>query len=463
MRLSLHPRQSLAFQSPATEILYGGAAGGGKSHLMRTIAIAASIAVPGLQTCLVRRKYSDLQANHFEGRQGFPFMLAEWVAAGICKFNATDLSIRFNNGSLISTRHYQHEKDYTGFQGPEFDFLIPDELTHFTQPMYQYMRSRLRSAGLVVPPTCSWTFPRVLAGSNPGGVGHNWVKAAFIDPAKPGAIWTAPDDDGGMRRQFIKALYTDNPSINPEEYRKKLLGLGNPVLVKAMLEGSWDIVAGGMLDDVWGPKVVRDPCDIPGGWRIDRSFDWGSAKPFSVIWWAEADGTATKTGWCPKKGTLVAIAEWYGWNGKPDQGLYMTAAEIGRGILKMEGDMPWKGRVQSGPADSAIFGTENGNCIADDFARVGVRWEAAEKGPGSRVNGWQLLRQRLKATAVHPMEEPGLYVFDTCRQIIRTLPTLPRDDRNAEDVDSDSEDHAADAVRYRLGTKRFGVGAVKGF
>lgn len=430
---------------------------------MRTMAIAASIAVPGLQTCLVRRKYSDLQANHFEGRQGFPFMLAEWVAAGICKFNATDLSIRFSNGSLIATRHYQHEKDYTGFQGPEFDFLIVDELTHFSQPMYQYMRSRLRSAGLVVPPTCGWTFPRVLAGSNPGGVGHNWVKASFIDPAKPGEIWTAPDDDGGMHRQFIKALYTDNPSINPEEYRKKLMGLGNPALVKAMLEGSWDIVAGGMLDDVWSPSVVRKPCEIPSGWRIDRSFDWGSSKPFSVIWWAECDGTSAKTGWCPRKGSVVAIGEWYGWNGKPNEGLRMTAAEIARGVIKREEEMGIKGRVQAGPADSAIFDTENGNCIADDMARCQVRWERCQKGPGSRVNGWQVLRQHLKATAVTPMEEPGLFVFDTCRHIIRTLPTLPRDDRNAEDVDSDSEDHAADAVRYRLGTKKFGVGTVAGF
>lgn len=458
----------MAFRSGATEMLVGGAAGGGKSHYERVVAITSSLLIPGLQTCLVRRKYPELKANHFEGRSSFPALLAELIAAGECTYNASDLSIRFNNGSLIFTRHYQHEKDSVNFHGPEFDQLIVDELTHFTEPMYTWMRSRLRSAGLVIPdnlpPCCrDWTFPRVIAGSNPGGVGHNWVKSKFIDSAEPGVIHQAPDDDGGMRRQYIRALYTDNPSHNPEEYKKKLMGLGNPALVKAMLEGSWDIVAGGMLDDVWGPKVVRDPCEIPAGWRIDRSFDWGSAKPFSVIWWAEADGTAAKNGWCPKKGTLIAIAEWYGWNGKPDQGLYMTAAEIGRGILKMEADMPWKGRVQPGPADSAIFDTENGNCIADDFARVGVRWEKCQKGPGSRINGWQLLRQHLKATSFHPMEEPGLFVFNTCRQIIRTLPTLPRDDKNAEDVDTSSEDHAADAVRYRLGTKKFGVGTVKGF
>lgn len=462
MRLELHKKQQTVFNSTANEILFGGSAGSGKSWLMRSLAIAMCVSVPGLQVYLFRRSFPELKKNHFEGPSSFLVMLGEWIAAGIVKYNSTEMTLAFNNGSKIFACHCQHEKDVYGYQGAEFHVLLMDELTHFTDPIYRYLRGRCRVSGLDIPSDCPWTFPRIIAGSNPGGVGHTWVKATFIDPVKPLAIVKQEPKEGGMMRQFIPAKLADNPSLNAAEYTNALMGLGNEALVKAMLDGDWNIVAGSMFADVWGERIVRPHQEIPAGWRIDRSFDWGSSHPFSVIWWAEADGTSAKNGWCPKKGSVIAIAELYGWNGKPNEGQRLTAAEIAREILKAETQMGLK-NVQPGPADSAIYSNENGNCIADDMSRVGVRWTPCEKGPGSRVNGWALMRQRMKAACQVPQEEAGFFVFDTCRHIIRTLPTLPRDERKTDDVDSDSEDHCADAARYRCATKRFTVTTVNGF
>ena len=465
MRLTLHPQQSKAFTSPATEILYGGAAGGGKSHLMRCLAISLCLAVPGLQVYLFRREFPELKKNHFEGPGGFPAMLAEWMAAGIVKFNLTEMTLTFSNGSKIHACHCQHEKDVYAYQGPEIHVLLMDELTHFTDFQYRYLRGRCRIGALKIPDGCRWKFPLILAGSNPGGVGHTWVKAAFVDSAKPMEVHRVADDEGGMLRQFIPAKLADNPTVNGQEYRRALMGLGRPDLIKAMLDGSWDIVAGGMFDDVWTGVVVKTipAAKIPTGWKISRIFDWGSSKPFAMGWLAKADGTAAPGGWCPKAGSFIQIAEWYGWNGKPDEGLRMTAAEIARGILQRETEMGIANRVSSGTADSAIWTNENGNCIADDFARVGVRWEPANKAPGSRVNGWELMRKLMRAAQQIPQEEAGLFIMDNCLQTIRTLPVLPRDKTKTDDVDSHSEDHIGDMLRYGVSTKVFGVGTVKGF
>ena len=460
LTLELHPKQSLVFGSPATEILYGGAAGGGKSHLIRSALIAWCVGIPGLQCYLFRRTYPELVSSHLEGAGSFPEILAPWIEAGIAKINISSLDIQFPAlRSAIHLRHCQYETDLPKYQSAEIHVLALDEATHFTEAMYRFLRGRVRLGGLKVPEQYRGRFPRILAASNPGGVGHNWVKATWIDPRPPMQTWRAEPKDGGMLRQFIPARLEDNPTLtqNDPEYAAKLEGLGSPELVKAMLSGEWDIVAGGALDDVWQPaRQILSPFPIPKGWRIDRSFDWGSSRPFSVGWWAESNGEAvelpdgTKRAW--PKGSLFQIAELYGWNGEPNKGSRKLAVEVARDILAAERAMGLAGRVQKGPADSAIFDVENGTSIADDMGRVGVAWVAAEKGPGSRKIGLERVRRMLKAAHSHPVEEPALYFFDTCRHSIRTLPTLARDTKKPDDVDTDAEDHAYDMVRYRCMT-----------
>lgn len=131
----------------------------------------------------------------------------------------------------------------------------------------------------------------------------------------------------------------------------------------------------------------------------------------------------------------------------------MLAVEIARKILEIERSLPYT--VHPGPADTSIFDAENGVCIADDMARVGVSWARADKSPGSRVTGLERIRRYLKASLKYPMEEPGLFVFDSCRHFIRTIPSLPRDEKRSDDVDTNAEDHIYDATRYRVMSQRF--------
>jgi hypothetical protein len=461
LELSLHPKQGMALTTTATEVLYGGAAGGGKSHLMRVAAIAWCAAVPGLQVYLFRREFPELFKNHLDGSGGFTALLSDWLRNGFVRISRADHEIGFANGSKIHLCHARAERDVYAYQGAEMHVLMIDELTQWTRPMYAFLRGRLRLGGLEVPGEWRDRFPRVLCSANPGGVGHNWVKADFIDVASPRVITAMAAAEGGMRRQYLPARLEDNPTLvdNDPGYELRLEGLGNPALVKAMRRGDWDLVAGGMVDDLWRPdRHVLPPLAVPKTWRIDRAFDWGSSRPFSVGWWAESDGSdltlpdGRTVATLP--GDLVRIGEWYGWNGRPNEGCRLLASDIARGILAREAEMGLSGRVRPGPADTSIFDVENGNAIADDMARAGVRWERADKSPGSRRQGWLRLRAMLAGAVTR--EAPGLFVVETCRQFIRTIPVLPRADKDPDDVNTASEDHVADETRYRIMASRRG-------
>ena len=418
-------------------------------------AIAWSAAIPGLQTYIFRRTFDDLYKNHMEGPTSFPELLSEWVNSKAVSINDSKHTIKFWNKSKIFLCHCQHEKNVLGYKGAEIHVLMIDELTQFTSFMYRFLRGRCRLGNLQLPPQYKGLFPRTLNGSNPGDIGHNWVKQDFVDFAPEGEIKQAEKKEGGMRRQFIRALLEDNPTQteNDPDYEDRLEGLGDPSLVRAMRLGDWDIVAGGMFDDLWRrDKHVIDPFVIPDSWTVDRSFDWGSSKPYSVGWWAESDGTTAPNGRTYPRGTLFRINEMYGWNGRANEGCKALAVDIADEIKAREAEMKLK--VKAGPADSSIFDAENGVCIADDMAKKGVAWTAADKSPGSRKIGWERVRKYLKASLQHPMEEPGLFVFNNCLQFIRTVPTLPRDKNKSDDVDTDAEDHVGDEVRYRLMTPR---------
>lgn len=459
--LSLHAKQTIAYESVATEILYGGAAGGGKSHLFRVASIMWCSSVPGLQVYLFRRLFDDLYKNHMEGPTSFPALLADWIDAGHVKINYSKNFIEFWNGSKIHLCHLQHEKDVIKYQGAEIHVLLMDELTHFSATMYRYLRGRLRLGGLSVPPEMKGLFPRILCGSNPGGPGHNWVKASFVDNAPPLAIKQMDKKEGGLKRQYIPARLDDNPTLmeNDPDYADRLEGLGNAALIKAMLTGDWNIVAGGAFDDVWSARAVVPSFHIPHSWRVDRSFDWGSSHPFSVAWWAEADGTEARLPngdvFCPPRGSLVMFGEWYGAKG-PNEGLKMSPRDVALGIKQREEQMIQTGQIRvrpkAGPADNQISAVSQPGTptIADEMASAGIKWEKSDKAPGTRKIGLELLRSRLKETAKEHPERPAIYFMEHCRSIISHLPVLPRDPKNPDDVDTSAEDHDYDAVRYRV-------------
>jgi len=462
--LRLQPKQAIAFQTEATEVLYGGAKYGGKSHLMRAAMIYWCCKIPGLQCYLFRRIGPDLWRNHMTGPGSFFSLLLPLMQDGYASFSGRG-SWLFWNGSRIHLCHCQHDTDMNNYQGAEMHVLGIDQLEQWPKAVYVFLRAQVRLGGLQLPPQFVGKFPRVLNSANPGGIGHNWIKSEFVDIAPEFAITQMPADKGGMKRQYIPARLEDNKvgtDLDPG-YEDRLKGLGSPALVKALRWGLWDIVAGGAVDDVWEPTIHIIPAfTIPKTWRVNRSLDWGSSKPYSVGWWARADGSTVILPDGRRKtffpGTKIRLAEDYGWNGNPDEGCKRLPVEVARRILAIEETLPFKGQIRPGPADSSIFDSDSP--IADDMARVGVRWTVADKRPGSRVAGLEKMRGMFLACVQidpatrlplrnanglmipkSPMEEPGLFVFDTCRHFIRTIPVLPRDDKKIDDVDTAAEDH----------------------
>lgn len=361
------------------------------------------------------------------------------------------------------------------YQGQEFGWIGFDELTNWaTLDCY-----------LTVFPCCRSDNPRVRcrvrSACNPGGPGHNAVKERFRLPVPPGQmvgprIKTKFEHEGKtfeLERCAIHSTLAENLVLMraQPDYVAKIAALarrrGGQHLIAAWIHGSWDIIAGGMFDDLWMDgrhhRVPDVPMDkIPRGWRIDRSFDHGRSAPFSVGWWAESNGVEwkpwgeDKPGIGRVKGDIVRIGEWYGWTGEANEGCRMLAGDIAKGIVEREQLWGIHGRVRPGAADSSIFDDyEPGKSVAGDMAKHGVRWERADK---SRKQGWEQFRKYLDGAI--PKEEgerthAGMYVCERCYDgFIRTVPALQRDEKDPDDANTDMEDHCADEVRYRVRTKR---------
>lgn len=452
----LYPAQQRALITPAQEVLYGGAAGGGKSYLARVASIVYSLEVPGLITYLFRRTFKEVLANHVYTPGGYLEMLKGLIDAGDVVFSKTDYSFTFYNGSRIQLAHSQYESDIFTHQGAQIGFLIVDESTHFTPAMIRFIRSRVRLGSLIVPAKWKGLFPRILYTANPGGVGHHYFKSNFVDIGA-GHVFRAPEDEGGMSREYVPARVTDNKVLllSDPDYPARLKGMGDTAIVEAMLNGDWEIVSSGGVADLWRSKYhVVKPFQIPKSWKIDRGYDYGSSNPAAYCIFAESDGTEFqdsdgRTCWVPA-GSIFVIGEIYFAN-KRHEGLKLTALEQGKQIRAYEDELGLHARIKPGPADNAIFSAEPGHItVADDMGIHGIRFLRGNKRPGSRIEGLQLFRTRLKAATERPMERPGFFVFNTCRHVIRTVPNLQNSEKDPEDIDTQGEDHFWDVIRYRV-------------
>lgn len=455
----LYPKQSLALESEATEILYGGAAGGGKSHLMRVAAIRWSLEIPGLQTFLFRRLYADLKQNHMEGPTSFPELLAPLIARKLVSIIQGE--IQFWNGAKIFLKHCQNENSLNKYQGAEIHLLLFDELTHFTEAMYRFLRGRMRVTGIDMPEQYRHLFPRVLSGANPGGVGHHWVKKTFVD-AGAFKVWRAQASggQGGLLRQFIPARLEDNPALTMTDptYVERLEGLGDPMLVRAMKEGDWDVVAGSMFGDSWRRfdlygkpwHVIAGWDAIPATWEIWRGADDGYASPAACYWFTQDPDTKT----------IYVIDELYRTGMLPEQ----FAEEVikrDRAIpLRLpDGSIVLNNRILSGLLDSNAFSNTGQADISRAAAmnKLGANWRAVDKGSRSRVERVQHLHRLLAPNPKDPQGRPGIQFWQNCVNAIRTIPVLPRDKKDPEDVDTNAEDHPFDGVTYGLKYKRTAV------
>lgn len=451
--------QWLLLTCPADQILFGGARCGGKSYgLLLDWLTHQSNKDWGkyARGILFRRTMPEFEDIVEKSKEIFPLFKA--------KYNETKRTWVFKNGSKLKLRYLDKDKDADNYHGHEYSWMGFDELGSWASPKpIDKISACLRSAHIPA------RFLRWVASCNPGGKGHNWIKRRFVIPAEPFTIHKATIEFNGLSmeisRCFLPSLFADNKILaekDPTYLIRITAGLPD-YLAQAWGNGNWDITAGGMFDDAkcWDHSThVIQPFDIPLNWNVNRSFDWGSSKPFSVGWWAESNGEEVKRAdgsyfWAPS-GTMIRIAEWYGCvKDSDDEGLLMTPRNIAKGIKHREqtDNLLKKLEVNPGPADSSIYSKMKGkdeNSIAQDMEAEDVFWVKCKKGPDSRVNGWVLFREMLINSRENPMEKPGMFIFDTCRDFIRTIPPLPRDEKNMDDVDTTAEDHIADETRYQI-------------
>ncbi len=473
--------QVLAMACQCNHILYEGTRGPGKTdtQLMRFRRNVGKGYGQFWRGVIFDREYKNLDDLVSKSLRWFP----QFGDGAKFLSSKSDYRWVWPTGEQLLFRQIKRASDYWSYHGQEFPFIGWNELNKYpTSEHYDNMMSCNRSSFIPIEHRLpnGDLLPEipleVFATTNPYGPGHNWVKRRFINVAKPGQVVRTTVDVFNPRTQKREPItktqvrlfgsYKENKYLSPE-YILELEKIKEKNKRRAWLWGDWDIVAGGALDDVWDADLhVLPRFKVPRTWRLDRSFDWGSAHPFSVGWWAEANGEEAELPggrtFCPPPGTLIRIYEWYGAEDiGTNKGLLMSAADIARGIKQRDELLragEWiNGTIYEGPADNQIHNVneKDTDSIATMMENEGVEWTQSDKRAGSRKNGLQLIRDRLEACKTG--EGAGLYVMDNCLATLALLPVVPRDEDDMEDVDTESEDHLYDDVRYRClsGNNRF--------
>lgn len=475
--------QTWAVSCPCNEILYDGSRGPGKTdaQLMRFRSMVGVGYGQFLRGVIFDREYKNLDDMIAKSEKHF-FAFQDGAKF---KRSKGDYSWVWPTGEVLYFRQIKRESDYMKFHGQEFPWIGWNELTKYpNRKIYDLMKSCNRSGFLPLKHT-----PRdkhtgeyltenklplpelplqIFATTNPWGPGHSWVKAEFVDECDPGEVVrtttnifnprTKQREDITRSRVRLFGTYKENIYLSPE-YIAGLERETDPERRKAWLLGDWNIRAGGMFNDLFKESVhVISNFKVPANWKIDRSFDWGSSKPFSVGWWCVANGEAVTLNcgriFTPRRGSLIRFAEWYGTSGGVNEGLRMSSPDIAGGIMEREMAMLKAGiikRIPSpGVADPAIFSVSESDVgsIGKRMANEGVEWKHRVFGQGSRKRGWQLMRDAMQASLKN--EGPGIYFTKACKHAIALIPDTPRDEEDPDDVDTETEDHLQDEIRYRL-------------
>ena len=413
---------------PVFEVFFGGARGGGKTQgtLGEWLAHAQKYGerANGL---MVRRTLTELQDTIRESKQIYGKLGAT--------YNETGKTWTMSNGGKLTFAFLEDDEDAERYQGWNLTRLYVEEIGNFPRPEpIMKLMATLRAKGVRVG---------MRATGNPGGPGHQWVKARYIDPA-PLGFKVVTDEGSGLERVFIPSKVSDNRALMEADpgYVQRLRASGSKELVRAWLEGDWSVIQGAYFPEFEMGRHVCAPVELPAHWVRFRSIDWGSAAPFSVGWWAVSDGTLPEFA----KGCIVRYREWYGMApGRPNVGVKLTAEEVGDGIVMREAGGE---KIDMSVIDPAAFANHGGPTIAERLAGRGVFTQRADNtrvGVRGAMTGWDLVRARLKGDGDG---RPMMVLFSTCVDSIRTLPALQHDPMRPEDVDTDGEDHAADDIRY---------------
>lgn len=409
---------------------------------------------------IFRKTYRQLTDVVAKSRRWYPR-----IFPGI-RFNQSELTWIWPTGERLMLSYMDTIQDYESIHGFEIPWQAFEELTNWgDDSCYESAKTCCRSSCPLI--INGRNLPkRIRATTNPYGKGHSWVKRYFISAAEDLVI---VKNNAGQERVWINSKLSENKKLleADPQYVNTLSSIKDPNKRKAWFEGSWDIVSGGIIGDLWDSKThVLEPFEIPKKWRVDRAFDWGTTSPFTIGWFAESDGSEVeiapgKVRYFPK-GSIILIHEWYGWTGEENTGLNIPAAEVAKKIMQIEKEYSLlKNRsVLPGPADNSIFNnTDAETTIASRMQRLmfgktpqqGVTWKRSNKSPGSRISGLTIFRDMVAESLKSNPEEACFYVFNTCREgFLRTVPSMQRDDKNPDDAYSGGEDHSWDMVRYRV-------------
>lgn len=430
-------KQKLFLAAHTKHVGFGGARGGGKSWAVRDKAKRLCLRFNGIKLLIVRRTYAELINNHINP-------LREELN-GIARYNKTEKIFVFSNGSTIKFGYCNNDKDLDQYQGAEYDVIFLDEATQLQEMWIKKITACVRGVN---------DFPkRIYYTCNPGGASHGYFKRLFIDKHYE-------DGENPEDYTFIQSLVTDNKALMEAQpdYIKQLEALP-PKLREAWLYGRWDIFEGQFFEDFrTTPDVqkchdagitpedavkqhrwthVIEPFDLNKGscrgWNIMRSYDFGYNKPFSLGYWA-----------VDYDGVLYRILEMYGCTQTPNEGVKWSPDEQFRRMVELENTHPWlKGRkIIDSVADPAIWDSSRGESIADTAAKYGIYFT---QGDNQRIPGWMQVHYRLQ------FDRNGyarMYVFDTCKAFIRTMPLMMYSETHPEDLDTKLEDHCPDEVRY---------------
>jgi len=421
------------------EVLYGGAAGGGKSYAMLAdpLRYMGHSSFSGL---LLRHTTEELRELIFKSQELYP-----QIWPGI-KWSERKMQWVAPSGARLWMSYLDRDDDAARYQGLAFSWIGFDELTQWATPFaWNYMRSRLRSTAPDLP-----IYMR--ATTNPGGRGHGWVKKMFIDPAVPNKAFNATDIETGkqmlypeghskqgdalFKRKFIPAILADNPYLAESgDYEAMLLSLPEQQR-RQLLNGDWDIKEGAAFTEFNREVHVVEPFKVPSNWVKFRACDYGYGSYSAVVWFTVAPDEQ-----------LIVYRE-----------LYVSkvlATDLADMVLELE---QHDGTIKYGVLDSSLWHKrgDTGPSLAEQMIMKGCRWRPSDRSKGSRVSGKNEIHRRLQVDEF--TEEPRIVFFSNCVNIISQLPSIPLDKSNSEDVDTKSEDHLYDALRYGVMTRpRFNV------
>jgi len=394
---------------------------------------------PNFRGIIFRRTNDELRELKFKAQEMYKraFPKAQW--------KEKDSEFVFPSGARLWFTYLERDDDVLRYQGQAFTYVAFDELTQYPTPFaFNYMRSRLRDSSKTLP-----LFMR--ATTNPGGPGHGWVKRMFIDPAPHGTAFDATNIETGevmvwpdfrkdgtphpkagqplFKRRFIPAKLSDNKYLYDDgEYEANLLSL-NEDKRRQLLDGDWNVADGAAFGEFREHIHVKKPFDIPSDWRRFRSADFGYST-YSCVHWFAVD---------PSYDTLILYRELYTHKA--------TGIDLARMVLEAERGE----RIDYGMLDSSVWHQRghNGPSIAEEMMQAGCKWRPADRTAGSRIAGKNRLHELLKVDEI--TGNPGLIIFDTCRQIISDLPVIPADPNGGEDIDVRyASDHSYDALRYGI-------------